>query len=246
MSATKLKILDVASATGLGGVALCRSLLLTKNGMRLTLHVNDIRSSELALVEEWMRDAGISSSAVNHHAVIGDAKELHQLIENERQSIDIALFWGFSAVHFDPWQLSQLYASVATLLTDDGVFIVEEIDRLSGFFESGYKDFLVEGQLNDETQVISLSNGFDILRGMYKRTFYLLPGFRRVGDFEFRPWDLSAVAAMGYLFFSEVDMVFRKKHGISGAAPIILFKSPRRRLLPEDIAGGLEQVKQKD
>jgi len=37
--------------------------------------------------------------------------------------------YGLSTPHFNPWQLERLFASVAQVLDDKGIFVVDEFDR---------------------------------------------------------------------------------------------------------------------
>ncbi len=237
-SRDSLRFLDAASATGLGGVAAVAAAVNYDPDLQATLTVSDIRNDDLRLVDEWISVATLPST-IKVNSVVADVREIHRVMKSHHRTVDVALLWGYSSPHFSPWDLNRVFASMSELLSDNGVLIMEESDRVASIFSSGYKDFLLEGTLENGTQVVSLEGGFDVFSGMYKRSVYHLPGFKQVGHMEFYPWSLASLAAVGYLFFSKVDLVLARKHGVVGGSSLILLKNPRRKIVPENLSRDL-------
>ena len=46
----------------------------------------------------------------------------------------IILMYGAILARFDGWELPRLFASLASALTDDGIVIIQEMDRVHAIF----------------------------------------------------------------------------------------------------------------
>jgi hypothetical protein len=47
---------------------------------------------------------------------------------------DIALLWGLSTLHLDPWEVARAYSAICHLLSDSGVMAMDENDRIFNIF----------------------------------------------------------------------------------------------------------------
>ena len=213
-----VKILDICGGTGLGGIAL--SKVLVDAGYNVKLYINDIR-----------RDA-LKIAALQAEKILGFKPDLiledATLLYKRNITANLALLYGFSTPHFDPYSMIRLIASTAKILEPDGIFLVEDVDRIySIFYQIGYKDINPE-DVGEESVVLSLHAGYDVRRGVFKRLTVDLTTNQRVltsGHF----WSIASLAAQLWMFFKNVDY---KPHDdkISG---ILLAISPRG-LNPED------------
>jgi ubiquinone/menaquinone biosynthesis C-methylase UbiE len=216
----ELRVLDVCGGTGIGGVALAKTL--SERGVKVHLTVLDLREAALRLAEKFSsEELGVPAKTRKT-----DARLVHTLGER----FDVALLYGFTTPHFDDFSLVQLLASVASSLDPCGVFLVEEGDRFYSLTILGmYKDIYYEGDENKG--VISLQVGYDPLRGVVKRLYFNpFTGERAV--LEMRYWNLSTPLALAWVFFEEVD--FFKYTGRNDRG-IIVAKKPRSKLKPEEL-----------
>jgi len=225
-----LKVLDVMAGSGIAGAALAKALSSKKIDVSLT--VSDVRASDLQLVKEWVKDV----KGVEVESIVADVSRLHEVMANRRKYYDVVLLWGLSTPHLDPWNMARAYASICYLLKDEGVMALDEVDRVFNiFYRIGYKDFLVEGESGENLTVISIHRGYDEKRGVFKRVTYTLPGFTKIAALEYRFWDLASIAALGWLFFNNIDIVPPKIHNIQEMQHILLLTRPRRKISPQDL-----------
>lgn len=224
-----VKVLDVMAGSGIAGAAFAKAL--TEKGLKVDLTVSDIRSSDLQLVHVWLRGV----KRVKIRTVVAEVARLHEVMHKRAKYYDAVLLWGLSTPHLDPWEMVRAYSSICYLLNDSGIMAMDEVDRIFGiFYRIGYKDFLVEGESKGAT-VASIHVGYDEKRGVFKRATYKLPGFEKVATLDYRFWDLAGIAAIGWLFFKDVDLVSPNKHKVQGIPHIILLNKPRRKIQPEDL-----------
>ncbi|ASJ11669.1 class I SAM-dependent methyltransferase [Thermococcus thioreducens] len=209
------RILDLCAGTGIAGSAAAKAT----NAKKLTLL--DLRAEDLERVREWLEFAGLGIVPTK---VRGDVREAAELIEEH----EVALLFGNTMIHFDPFDAVRIFANVALTLTEDGVFIVEDTDRVYRILYSiGYKEFFVESKGENHT-LASVHEGYDVRRGTFKRAYYLLPGFRKVGEFDFHHWDLATQLAIGRIFFGEARLIRPGEHGFTRVGDVLYFKHPRK------------------
>ncbi len=209
------RVLDVCAGTGIAGTALARA-----THARL-LTVLDARRDDLDAAEEWLRMAGVN---LKLETVQGDAKEMATFVDEH----DIAVLWGYTMPHFDPFDAVKLFANAALTLSDDGVFLIEDMDRVYWvLYRAGYRRFLVEGRREAHT-VASMHEGYDFMRGTFKRGYYLLPGLRKISDVNFHYWDLATQMAIGSVFFREYGLISSDEHKIKGVGDVLYFRGPRK------------------
>ncbi|WP_461862867.1 class I SAM-dependent methyltransferase, partial [Thermococcus sp.] len=113
------RVLDLCAGTGIAGAALAKAT----NAKLLTLL--DARKEDLEKAGEWLRIAEISPEL---RLVRGDAREAASLIGEH----DIAVLWGYTMPHFDPFDAVKLFANAALTLSNDGIFMIEDGDRVYG------------------------------------------------------------------------------------------------------------------
>ena len=105
-----LEVLELCGGAGFGGVVLAK--LLQSRGTKVGLTVTDLRPEAL----EQARRLGARELGAEPETMVLDAREGHRL----KRKFDIALLYGLSTPHFDPWELVELLASVAEALKDEG------------------------------------------------------------------------------------------------------------------------------
>ncbi|WP_258083184.1 class I SAM-dependent methyltransferase [Thermococcus thermotolerans] len=212
---SKGRVLDICAGTGIAGVAIAKV-----TGARL-LTLLDARKDDLELAREWVRLAGISPEL---RMVQGDARGVAKLVDEH----DVAVLWGFTMPHFDPFDAVKLFAGVALSLSDDGVFLIEDMDRVYWvMYRAGYKKFLVEGRKEGHT-IASMHEGYNFVRGTFKRGYYILPGFKKISDVDFHYWDISTQLAIGRVFFREARLIPGESRGVKNVWGLLYFKKPRK------------------
>ncbi len=226
-----ISIVDLMAGTGIAGAAIAKSF--ADLGIELELTLVDIRRNDLEKVYQWLRRAGIEDK-VKVEIIESDIKELYLTLEDRKDHYDIALIWGSSAPHLDAWDMVKAYSSISYLLKPNGLLLMEEGDRIYNIcYRMGYKDFVIEGE-TEEGKIASIHNGYDWKRGVFKRVFYLLPGFKEIGELDARFWDLAGLGSLGWVFFKDIDIVPRSAHRQQRVSSVILFKNPRKKLMPDD------------
>ena len=211
------KVLDICAGTGIAGAALAKAT----NAKLLTLL--DARKEDLEKAGEWLRIAGISPKL---RLVQGDAREAASLVGEH----DIAVLWGYTMPHFDPFDAVKLFANAALTLSNDGIFMIEDGDRVYGIlYRAGYRNFLIEGRRENCT-IASMHEGYDVVRGTFKRGYYILPGFKKISTVEFHYWDIATQLAIGSVFFREYKLIRRNDHRVEGVGDVLIFKKPKRKI----------------
>ncbi|ASI99242.1 class I SAM-dependent methyltransferase [Thermococcus celer] len=218
------RVLDLCAGTGIAGAALAK----VTEARSLTLL--DARRIDRDSAEKWLELARLKPEL---RLVQGDAREVGELVDEH----DVVVLWGLTMPHFDPFDAVRLFAGVARVLGENGVFLIEDMDRVYWvMYRAGYKRFLVEGRKGDRT-IASMHEGYDFVGGTFRRGYYVLPGFRKVGTVDFHYWDISTQLALGRIFFGEYGLVKREDHGIAGVGDVLIFKKPKgdvARLVAED------------
>ena len=223
---SKARVLDICAGTGIAGVALAK----VTSAKLLTLL--DARKEDLDLAREWLKLAGVKPEL---RLVQGDAREVWKLVEEH----DVAVLLGFTMPHFDPFDAVRLFAGVALALSDDGVFLVEDTDRVYWvMYRASYRKFLVEGRREGYT-IASMHEGYDFVRGTFRRGYYIFPGFKKITDVDFHYWDISTQLAIGRVFFREAKLIPGEGRGVENVRGVLYFKKPRKdiaRLVLEDFS----------
>ena len=199
-----LSIIDVCGGTGVGGLALAS--VLVERGFGARLVVNDLRRSALEKAELFGKELlGLGVEVVWDNALN---------IDKYVSSADIALIYGMSLPHFDPYELIYLLAVLSKILGERGVLVIEEIDRVWALYNQRDKRDVSLDHV-DNRYVLSGHVSYDPLRGVFRRVFIDLSDMSRV-YVDLRLWDLATPLAMAWVFFREIDFLSIKNdfHGI--------------------------------
>ncbi len=212
----ELRVLDLCAGTGIAGAALLETL--TEWGIEASLTLIEKRKEDLLLVEEWL------SGEREVIGIVGDClTELPKL-----RDFDVALLWGHSMAHFNPFQAAELFRRVAKALGHDGVFLIEETDNFERlFYRERYRSPHVEARGDDWT-LVSLDEGYSRKNGTMLVGFYKLPGWEPVERAEIRLWDLAGIAGMVSMAFERVGIVSKNEHGIVGVDDVVYGAFPHR------------------
>ncbi|WP_297074062.1 class I SAM-dependent methyltransferase [Thermococcus sp.] len=210
----KLRVLDLCAGTGIAGASLYETL--KEWGYEASLTVVDKRKEDLLLVENW-------TSGEIYGAVMDCLDDLRKL-----GKFDVALIFGHTMPHFDPFQAAKLFRNVARVLEGDGVFLLEETDRFGAFFyRKAYREIVPEVR-GEDYMVISLDEGYNPVRGVIRRGYYKLPDWEKIGEIETRYWDLAGLAGIGKALFEEARIIRKSEHGVVNVGDIIYLRGPYR------------------
>ncbi len=216
----KIRIIEICAGTGIGGVALAKAL--EENNVNTQLLLTDIREDALKLGAKW--GTQVLGKKVEYLRI--DARKVHEL----GRKFDIALMYGFSSPHFDPWDMLRLQASISECLADDGILIMDEGDRIySIFYIRGYANILPE-RIDEQKTVLSLHAGYDFVRGTFSRAYIDLKNPSKVVLVKHYFWGLAELMAIIWMFFYDVDF-FELRQG----AGLILGHRPRRKIRIADL-----------
>ncbi len=201
----KVRVLDICGGTGIGGLALAKVLL--DEGLGVELIVNDLRGSALERAKTYAkRLLNLDIEVLKEDAVN---------VWRHGLRIDVALLYGLSTPHFDPYRMVQLVAGTAWMLRPHGLFIVEEFDRVYGILcRVGCKDIVVD-YAGEDRVVLSVNAGYDSRTGTFRNIHLDLTDMRRVA-LSYRLWDIAGTAAILWTFFEDVDAVHIRSplHGL--------------------------------
>lgn len=154
-----MKILEVCSGVGFGSIAIAK--LLSEKKIKSEIVMVDLRETALKKAKTWGKELGID----NIKTIAMDAADVYKL----KDTFDIVLMYGLSTPHFNPWQLERLFASVAQVLDDKGIFVVDEFDRrYTIFLKNNYQWALAES--DEDKFCLSFHTGYNLKRGTFKRT----------------------------------------------------------------------------
>ncbi len=214
-----IKIADICSGTGLGGYVF--SKLLLEKGYKIQLTLIDIRAQALTKGAQWItRELGIK---LETHTL--DATTIHTL----NKTFDLAIIWGSSTPHFNPWTMNKLLASTTNTLAEDGVLILQESDRLYHIVHGGYRHInVVEGK--DKT-ILDVYAGYNPLKGTCERIVVDLGDPRRNTYMELYYWSIAALGALLWLFFKDVDILETRMRSIY----VLVATKPRKTITPKQL-----------
>ncbi|MDW8034014.1 MAG: methyltransferase domain-containing protein [Nitrososphaerota archaeon] len=218
---SRISILDICGGTGIGGIALAKAL--SESGKHVDLKITDLRKSALKTAIKFGKEVKVS---VKVEQV--DALRVHEIGEK----YDIGLLYGNSTPHFNPWRLVRLFASVSNSITEDGVFIVDEVDKIYILLIRGYELILPEA--SKERVVISMHSNYDPISGEIRRLeFDLVRNLRAELPLYF--WGLAEVMAIAWLFFKDVDFLKDEDGKRGQCRGLIVAHKPRKRINPDDL-----------
>jgi len=212
----RIKVVDFCSGTGIGGVALAR-VVKEKLGASVNLLLVDLRRSALEVARRFSRD----ELGFEAETLVADVTEPLDLGEK----FDVAVLWGLATPHFSPWSYVRFLSNVIRALTDQGLYVYDEGDRLRNLIYLKHRDVVVEA--SKDRFVLNIHADYDYSTGLETRVIYD-PATGERAELKVHLWSLAASAAMTWIFFEDVDFIpFRAPY--SG---IILAVNPRRGLDP--------------
>lgn len=223
-----VSVIDVCGGTGIGGIALTKILMDKGKNVRLT--ILDIRESALKKALEF----GLKELGFKVEMIVMDVREVNKIGEK----YDVALMYGFSSPHFNPWDMTKVLASISEILVDNGILILDEGDRIQTVFLSrGYQQILPE--ISEDKIVISIHKSYNSITGEFTRLMInLLNGDREEMKVYF--WGLAELMNMLWIFFNDIDFI---RYPSTPHAGIIIAYKPRRKLKPEDFSQNPKIIK---
>jgi len=190
-----VKVLDVCSGGGVGGFALAK--ILMDRGVDVELVLIDLRLEDL---RNALKFGNMFVPHLRLDVVFMRAEDLYTM----RRKFDVAMIWGFSMPHFNPWSALRLFASLSSALVKDGLLLVEEVDRmLTIFLGVGYRYIHPEGL--DAQALVSIHRGYDIVRGVVRRLLIDLSTGMKVLYEAHLNWSIALIATFMWVFFENVD-----------------------------------------
>lgn len=217
----RISLIDICGGTGIGGIALAKTL--SESGKHIDLTIADLRKSALKKAIKFGKEIGVD---VNVEQL--DVLRIHET----GKKYDIVLLYGNSTPHFNPWKLVRLLASVSSSISEGGVFIIDEIDKIYMFLIRGYE--LVLPEVSKERVVISMHSDYDPITGEIKRLeFDLLKNSRAELPLYF--WGLAEIMAITWLFFEDIDFIRDEDSKKGQCRGLIVANKPRRKITPNDL-----------
>jgi len=188
----KVRILDVCSGYGIGGIALAKVMEEHKKQVDLTLV--DIREEVLIRAKKW----SIEVLRKPAKTLVLDVMNLKKLGEK----FDLIIMYGNSIAHFSPWDLLLLLPSIINVLEDNGVFIVENID-VGLQLLMGYKYIWIE---RGSKPILNFHASYDILKGTCRRLFFSFEHNEK-GFVDLHFWYTSTLGALLFCFFNDLSIL---------------------------------------
>jgi len=216
----ELSILDLGAGRGIGGVAFAK--VLKERGSKARLVMVDIRRDAIRDALHFAKEEGIEAEAY-----VMNALEAYKLGKYE-----IILMYGATLTHFNEWNMIRLFASSTKALKENGVIVIEEIDRVNAIFEKGFRDVIFESR-DPEKLSLSIHSRYDLITGSYYRTFIRLREFEAVTiPVNFR--SIAHIASTLWLFTKDVDISPTGEDALY----FVMGRSPRGIIDPEDLREG--------
>lgn len=217
-----IRIIDACGGTGIGGIALAKALV--KYGRSIELTITDLRKTALRKAVKFGKEVGIK---VNVEYI--DALKIH---ETDRE-YDIGLLYGNSAPHFNPWRLIRFLASASSSIIEDGIFILDEVDRIYMFLVQGYR-LVLPDEASKERAVISMHSHYDPITGEIRRLELDLVK-RKSAELPLYFWGLAELMSIAWLFFEDIDFLRDEDSKGGQCRGLILAHKPRKRITPSDL-----------
>ncbi|MCS7367383.1 MAG: class I SAM-dependent methyltransferase [archaeon YNP-WB-062] len=185
-----LKIIELCSGTGIGGIAL--SKILIENGKSVKLKMLDARREAL--------DFSLKELGFKAQIQVADILKPDYL----EGKYDIALMYGISSSHFNPWEMIKILSSIQEIIAEDGILLMEEGDRIQGVFLRGYQQILPE--YSENKTVLTIHKDYNALKGEFYRIIFDLKSGER-SEMKVYFWGLAELMSMVWIFFKDVDFI---------------------------------------
>ncbi len=214
-----VRIVDICSGTGIGGFIF--SKLLVEKGFDVSLTLIDVRRDALTKGREWI----LQELGLQPEIYVMDAKAIHEL----GKEYDLAIVWGSSTPHFDPWYMNKLLSSISYSLSKSGVLVLQESDRIQRIVYEGYRNVnVVEGS---GKVVMDVFVSYNPYRGTCRRLVLDLTKQSQHVFMDLFYWSIASLGALLWLFFKDVDIV---ETSIRKIYVLLAFK-PRKTISPKDL-----------
>ncbi|MDI6847644.1 MAG: hypothetical protein QMD23_05890, partial [Candidatus Bathyarchaeia archaeon] len=79
------RVLDVMAGSGIAGAALAKALAL--RNLKVSLTVSDVRSSDLQLVHEWLKEV----KGVEAETTVAEVSKIHEVMPGREKYYDVVL-----------------------------------------------------------------------------------------------------------------------------------------------------------
>lgn len=189
----EVSVVDIGAGRGIGGVAFAK--VLKERGIKTKLVMVDVRRDAIKDALRFAKEEGIEAEAY-----VMDALEAYKLGKYE-----IVLMYGAILAHFNEWDMVRLFASSVRALKENGVIVIEEMDRVNAIFRGGFKDVILESR-DPKKLSLSVHSRYDPITGSYYRTFVRLRDFEAVTiPVNFR--SIAHIASTLWLFTRDVDIL---------------------------------------
>ena len=213
----RIDILEICGGAGFGGIALAK--LLEEKGINVNLLITDIRDDVLLKAERFGEK--ILNKKIETYSI--SALEVNKL----KREFDLVLMFGCSSPNFSPFDMIRLLKVITKVLKKDGIFIIDEADRIySIFLTAGYQKVLLE---SSEEAVISFHTGYDISKGMIRRTFINFTKNAKPITVDLYFWNIAELSALISLFFENFELI-----KLEGTRHFIMGKNPNKNFKKED------------
>jgi len=216
-----VRVVDVCSGIGIAGYAL--SKILVEKGYGVELALIDVRRDALLRAREWIK----SELGIEPEIYVIDARSAHSL----GKEYDIALMWGSSSVHFDPWNMNRLLASLTHVLSNNGLLVMQEADRFYSIIMRGYKEVIYNEDEHEGKAVLDVFVGYDPLKGTCRRRVIDLRDTNRRVSIDLYYWSIASLAALLWIFFEDIDVIEILQRGLRDKYVILAYR-PRKVLSP--------------
>ncbi len=226
-----IRILDVCSGTGIGGVAAAKAFV--DQGYKVFLVALDKRRNDLVYVEKWLEYAGIKEK-VSYTTQVGAGEEAPLYFKDK---FGLIMIWGSSMPHFDPWRAAKMFAGIRELTEPWGTLLVEQWDIAGKLIQYRlFKDILVEGGIREDgTGLVSICAKYNVLKGTFERAYYKIPGWMYLFKTENHLWYLSTLATIIWMFYRKIDIKTQKPRGEKKPVilrPVLIAWEPRETTVP--------------
>lgn len=186
-------VLEICAGAGYGSLVFA-SLFPNK---KINVLVTDTRD---LLMESARLSAMLGINNVNFRQI--EAKQISDFNKN----FDVIIMYGLSTPHFPPKEAINLYSKVKECLFDDGIFLVQEMDRRKVLFLDGnyHKKAYAEGY---NERLVSEETGYNVEDGTVQRDYYSEKDpSNRVSSKSFF-WSVAETDALLSLYWNRVEKV---------------------------------------
>ena len=198
----EIKILELTCGSGIAGAAI--SKVLHDMGYNIHICFTDVRKEDLKYVDEWLEMLDLED--IDYTTIKVDAIEIDEHLDD---NYDLIISWGSSIAHFDVFEYISMLSSIHELAKQDAVVMIEQANigwRI--MFNRSFERLVVEGGLTEDGKgVISIFAGYDPIKGVQLRQYYIVPEYKYIGMMKSRLWDISSLLGFLWIYFKNIDAI---------------------------------------